>query len=254
MTMSSTPVKRVRNLRARVISPIPLAAGLGLISAGSAHAVAVANDDNLEAVITSGWQTVGNVLTNDAGTAPLTLLGVLPSPPGPGVASSLPDGTLRYNVQSCPAAGTVAEVHHQIRDGDPSTANGIAHVTFVAPAVDDAYATPVGIPVSFNVLSNDRPTGNVSPVASFTLPSNGSLTPVANGEFQYEPAANFVGTDTFSYTLNTGLNCPTNTAQVTVTVTPPAASISAVPTTSAGALGALASLLALSGMRRRRDD
>ena len=167
-------------------------------------------------------------------------------------------------------------------------ANGTAQITFVAPAVNDTYSTTQGTGISFDVETNDRLpiNGNVAPwlsLSAFTTPANGTLTHMSNGQFQYVPNPGFVGTDSFTYTLNTGLNCsnvsivtafmpafaadlnpsvpsPRDMVQdfngnpavglVTIQVAAPAVS---APANGVVGLGLLASLLTLLGLRARRE-
>ena len=73
--------------------------------------------------------------------------------------------------------------------------------------------------------------------ARVTGPSHGTLVLDANGSFKYTPAADYSGTDSFTYkaTATYGPGDPTidtNPATVTITVTP----VNDAPVASAGAL------------------
>ncbi|WP_264060738.1 Ig-like domain-containing protein [Mycolicibacterium psychrotolerans] len=94
----------------------------------------------------------------------------------------------------------------------------------VAPvAVSDSYTTLEDTPlivVAPGVLGNDTDTqGTTLTVASHTEPANGTLSIGADGSFSYTPAANWWGSDSFTYTASDG-TMTSNTATVTVTVTP----------------------------------
>jgi VCBS repeat-containing protein len=96
-------------------------------------------------------------------------------------------------------------------------------VNNVAPvAVDDAYSTNEDVALIVaapGVLTNDTDFDPAILTAVLvTGPSNGTLTLNANGSFTYTPAANFYGTDTFTYKANDGL-ADSNVATVTITVT-----------------------------------
>ena len=55
------------------------------------------------------------------------------------------------------------------------------------------------------VLANDTdPDGDPLTAVLVTGPSHGTLTLNANGSFTYTPAANFTGTDSFTYRASDG--------------------------------------------------
>jgi hypothetical protein len=97
----------------------------------------------------------------------------------------------------------------------------------IAPiARNDAYTTvedtAVAIPAGTGVLANDTlnalNAANVTVAFPATTTQGGTVTLAANtGAFTYTPAAGFVGTDSFVYTLSNGF--ATSTATVTITVT-----------------------------------
>jgi hypothetical protein len=73
--------------------------------------------------------------------------------------------------------------------------------------------------VAIAVLSNDSdPDRDTLTIASTTTPAHGTATITAN-VVNYKPAANYNGSDSFSYTINDGFG-GTATASVSVTVTP----------------------------------
>jgi VCBS repeat-containing protein len=80
-------------------------------------------------------------------------------------------------------------------------------------AFDDVAETPVGAAIAIDVLSNDFDfEGDAKIIESHGQGRNGTVT-VQDGKLVYTPNANFVGMDTFEYTVNGG-----DTAKVTVTV------------------------------------
>lgn len=82
-------------------------------------------------------------------------------------------------------------------------------------ALDDLAATRKNIAVMVPVLANDTDDGTPSPlsITSVTQPSAGASSIVGN-QVRYIPFANFLGDDTFTYTISDG----TNAASATVTI------------------------------------
>ena len=90
-------------------------------------------------------------------------------------------------------------------------------------ADDDAYSVnednTLNVPAP-GVLGGDTDVEN-DPLRRCLVagPSDGSLTPNADGSFTYTPDANFNGTDTFTYRADDGEDV-SNVATVTITVNP----------------------------------
>ncbi|MFH1842062.1 MAG: Ig-like domain-containing protein, partial [bacterium] len=94
----------------------------------------------------------------------------------------------------------------------------------VAPiAVDDVYEVDEDDTLMIagpGVLGNDSDEDeNALSAKLISGPSNGSLTLNADGAFNYTPAPNFNGTDSFTYVANDG-QADSNVAMVTLTVNP----------------------------------
>jgi len=89
-------------------------------------------------------------------------------------------------------------------------------------AANDAYTVAEDgtlVQAAPGVLANDTdPDGDTLTASVSVQPANGTLTLAANGGFTYVPNANFNGTDSFTYAASDGSS--TDTAQVTITVTP----------------------------------
>lgn len=123
-----------------------------------------------------------------------------------------------------PAENSAAEdvLPFTVRDGLGQSAAGTLTVrTVPGPiAVDDPSATTVaGAPVDVAVLDNDElPTAETAwqPIVSLD-PAHGTAVVAVDGRIRYTPAPDFVGTDTFEYTV-TGELDQSSTATVTVTV------------------------------------
>lgn len=89
-------------------------------------------------------------------------------------------------------------------------------------AVDDMYSTPVEtelqVDAANGVLANDVDPGGGTLTASLVSDvSNGTLTLESDGSFSYTPAAEFVGTDSFTYVAS-NVGASSNEATVEITV------------------------------------
>ncbi|MCB8967384.1 MAG: Ig-like domain-containing protein [Ardenticatenaceae bacterium] len=94
----------------------------------------------------------------------------------------------------------------------------IGEDTNAPTAVSDTITTTANSPVFIDVLANDLPGGNGAPtLQSVGQPMNGTAVISGTG-ILYTVNLNFVGLDTFTYTISDGLFVSTTT--VTVTVSP----------------------------------
>jgi Bacterial Ig domain/Fibronectin type III domain len=120
-------------------------------------------------------------------------------------------------------AGTDA-FSYTVSDGKGGTATAPASITIMPVndwpvATADAAATAEDTPVTIAVLANDTdPDGNPLTITAVTQGAHGTIA--TNGTaLTYTPAANFAGTDAFTYTVTDGQG-GTATATVSLTVTP----------------------------------
>ncbi|MEG3756288.1 Ig-like domain-containing protein, partial [Psychromonas arctica] len=100
-------------------------------------------------------------------------------------------------------------------DGEAATVEpGVTGVDDLTNTNEDSVVTTEDTSVIIDVLANDTDEdGEVSPVASVTDGTNGTVAINADGTVTYTPDADFNGSDTFTYTNEDG-----NTETVTVTV------------------------------------
>lgn len=174
--------------------------------------------------------TPAGVLANDtdpdAGQT-ATLTAELVDSPAHGTVTLNPNGTFTYT----PASSYTGADSFTYRARDTTSllsAVTTANITVitgpnVAPVANaDAYTatedTTLNVPAA-GVLANDTDAeGDAITAVVATQPSHGSLTLNANGSFVYQPAANFNGTDSFTYrAVDTRQSAP---AVVTITVNP----------------------------------
>ena len=131
---------------------------------------------------------------------------------------------LRYT----PADGYagVDSFSYTIQDPSGATATATVHVS-VSPAnrpplaVDDVFRTAQGLALDLDVLANDSDAdGEPFQITDHTTPGHGSVVLDAAGHFSYTPDADYVGSDTFSYTI-TDTEGAGATATVTINVQGP---------------------------------
>ncbi len=112
-----------------------------------------------------------------------------------------------------------AEAKYMILDSIITSTDGLG----VPVATDDAYETEVNI--SFTnaapgILSNDTGGDGALSAILVTLPVNGTLLSFsADGSFVYQPAADFTGTDTFTYEAVDAGGLTGNVATVSIEMT-----------------------------------
>ena len=168
----------------------------------------------------------GNVSTNDTPSPDCTNIWSVVTGPSHGTVSMNPDGTFTYT----PAANYNGTDQFTYKvcdcDGDCSTATVNITVNPVddAPiAVNDVTSTSEDTPVSGNAASNDTPSGDGgnlwSLVGTNGGAAHGTVSMNSTGGYTYTPAANYNGSDVFTYKLcDADGDC--STATVTVTINP----------------------------------
>ncbi|MBU4060520.1 MAG: tandem-95 repeat protein, partial [Alphaproteobacteria bacterium] len=159
--------------------------------------------------------------TNDSDPEGGALTIVSVTTPSSGSAIVTGGGT---GVTYTPAANFIGTATFSYTVRDPQNATATATVTVTvnnqAPvAVNDATSTNSNTAKAFNPRTNDSdPEGGALTIVSVTTPSSGSAVVTGGGTgVTYTPAANFIGTATFNYTVRDPQNA-TATATVTVTV------------------------------------
>ncbi|WP_344800224.1 tandem-95 repeat protein, partial [Litoribacillus peritrichatus] len=87
--------------------------------------------------------------------------------------------------------------------------------------VDDTVQTEEDTAISIAVLSNDSDVDGTLDVSTVTVvvgPTNGSVTAQSDGSFSYTPAADFNGSDSFTYTVKDDQDAVSSQATVSITV------------------------------------
>ena len=164
------------------------------------------------------------VLGNDIDVDGDTLSAVLVAGPGVGTLT-LAAGSFTYT----PPTGFSGPVSFTYQASDGALTSTTATVTITVAGVndppvaaDDSYSTNEDTPLTVaapGVLGNDTDAdGDPLTAQLVTAPTLGTLTLNPDGSFTYTPTANASGTDSFTYNASDGPS--SDTATVTITVTP----------------------------------
>jgi VCBS repeat-containing protein len=185
--------------------------------------------------------TVGapGVLGNDSDPDGNQLSAVLGSGPSHGTLALDADGSFTYT----PAANFNGSDSFSYRASDGTLTSNLATVTLTVSAVNDAptaaanaYSTGEDTNLTVaapGVLGNDSdPDGDSLHAVVESAPSHGTLALDADGSFTYTPAADFNGSDSFSYRASDG-TLTSNLATVTLTVS----AVNDAPTVTVAARG-----------------
>lgn len=187
-----------------------------------------ANTDRF--TVAAGQAPLVDVLANDsiipATGDPLTLVSVSTAPDKGGQAV-IENGKIRYTPNPAVVVFPYTETFEYVMNGGGTTsATATVEMVVVNRANTlnvraDAFSVPAGsVSNALNVLENDNilpGNGEDLEIVSVTAAANGTVAVSAGVALTYTPAAGFVGTDTFSYSVTDGLG-GTGTAQVTVKV------------------------------------
>lgn len=183
-------------------------------------AAPVARND--EAEIDEDGAAVVDVLANDLDPQGDLLTAEIVAQPAHGTATVL-DGKVTYT----PAASWHGTDTFTYRAGDGTSASEPATVTVIVrpvndtPVADDDAATGAEDTfTSIAVLDGDSDAdGNPLSVKDLAQPAHGTTAIAADGTITYVPAADWNGTDTFTYSVSDGVST-SSPATVTVTVRP----------------------------------
>jgi large repetitive protein len=165
------------------------------------------------------------VLGNDSDVDGDTLTAQLESNPSHGTVALHPDGSFSYTPTPDFTGPDVFQYH--AADGDATSASTTVTLTVVpnVPPVAgaDSYTIAEDLTLTVNaargLLANDSDAdGDTLTATLVTMTKHGKLTMNADGSFSYRAAANFNGSDSFSYRTFDG-KVYSDTVTVTFTVT-----------------------------------
>jgi hypothetical protein len=174
----------------------------------------------------AGQTSLLNVLANDTGNIDPTTVVIVSAPNHGGVATpNLSNGEISYTAVA--GFSGVETFTYTVSDhnGDVSAPATVSvTVTALLPnatpiANNDSTVVLANTAVNINVLANDVPatTFSVTSVV-FTQPADGSLLLNSDGSLTYTPNSNFIGSDSFTYTVADNNGNRSNSATVNVDV------------------------------------
>ncbi|HQU65314.1 MAG TPA: Ig-like domain-containing protein, partial [Flavobacteriaceae bacterium] len=192
--------------------------------------ITVANDDSYFAYVNEVVN--GNVLDNDFDPEGDNQTVDAASPisgPSNGTVTINPDGTFAYTPNT-DYIGPDEFVYSIFDDGSPvATSSATVHILIglegnTTEAIDDINDTFVNLPVSGNVLTNDVDAeGNTQTVTTTSVTTaQGVIVAISpTGAYTYTPPTDYVGEDTFQYTIvDDGNPQATDTATVYIEIFP----------------------------------
>jgi hypothetical protein len=187
----------------------------------------IANDDS--ATVDEGALVVINLSANDYADDILDLGSIsIVSGPNNGLVQVNGDGTVNYTHDG--SETSLDSFDYTIKDIVGATSNSARVDITVNPVNDapiannDSDSTVKNNPINLNVLANDTdPEGDTLTIMYTTPGINGSVVTDGN-TITYAPNPNFVGGDSFDYTIDDGYGV-TSFATVTITVVEPSITI-----------------------------
>ncbi len=152
-------------------------------------------------------------------------IGTVSVPPEQGTVVDNGDGTVTFT--PAPDYTGPATIEYTVVDGNGGEDMGGAIVNVFIEgvndgpdAVDDAVTTDEDTPVTIDALANDTDTeGDDLTITGASVPADQGSVEVVDNELVFTPAPDFNGEATITYAITDG-NGGTDTAEVTVTVTP----------------------------------
>jgi VCBS repeat-containing protein len=205
-----------------------LVEGTNVLAVEVHQANGTSSDLSMDIQLTAQRGPYAGVLFNDSDAEGSALTAALVTAPAGGSLTLNANGTFSYT--PAPGFTGTASFVYRANDGALNSANTTVTITVAsagnAPPVagNDAYSTSEDVPLNIaapGLLANDTdPENGALTAQQLTGPANGTLTLSSDGSFLYTPAANFNGSDSFTYRARDPLNANSAAATVSLTVNP----------------------------------
>ncbi len=186
----------------------------------------IANDDNAATELNTlvAIDILANDEDLDGGTLDPASVNVFLGPFNGSMSISASTGVVSYTPNNNFAGTDI--LRYTVDDNDGSTSNDAVvtiKVTVAPTAVDDNANTTEDSAVQISVTANDSDTDGTIDPATVEFPSgpaNGAVAADVSGIVTYTPAADYFGSDTFTYTVKDNDGLASNAATVNVTISP----------------------------------
>ncbi|MBL8821071.1 MAG: tandem-95 repeat protein [Planctomycetia bacterium] len=184
---------------------------------------------NDAANVDEGGNVVINLASNDSdpdGSLDLTTI-IITQQPAHGSIQVNNDGTVTYLHDG--SESTTDSFQYTIKDTEGNTSNAATVTVTIAPvnddpvAVNDEATVAEGGNIVINLAGNDTDAENQLDLTSIVIvdqPANGSIVVNNDGTVSYTHNGSETTSDSFTYTIKDADGATSNTATVTITVTP----------------------------------
>jgi PKD repeat protein len=159
-------------------------------------------------------------LTNQVSDPDGDWVSVLPSSATPNTVQVLRRSEKLLEVSNVPWTASSVEVIYQVSDQFGGTTLGkvVLNISNQPPtAADGAYTVPEDSALHINPWSLASDPEKAPLTFSFTQPSHGQIIVGAGQSYTYQPAANYNGEDSVTYTVSDGRDTATGTIRFTIT-------------------------------------
>jgi hypothetical protein len=198
-----------------------IASGTVTVTVSSVNAVPVANDDSV--TVAEDASVSGDLSANDSGLEDGGIVYAPGGPPAHGTAVVNSDGSFTYT--PAPDYNGGDSFGYSVSDVDGESSSATVSVTVTAMddlpvATADSGTLDEDTQLSGDLAANDS--GLVDGGIAYHLesgPANGSAQVASDGGFTYTPAADYNGTDSFTYAVSDA-DGDSATATVSLTINP----------------------------------
>ena len=193
---AGTPYSEIYNVQFQLVDAFPVANVETLSTTFSTNLIININTD----LLANDTHAQGQALTFQSFTQPANTNSSI---------TDNGDGTLTYTPDAALAGGDTDSFTYTVQDADGNTDTATVTINIVSGvppvAVDDAVNTQEDASVVFDPVANDTdadtPVGSLTVAAFDAVSANAGSVTASGNNLTYQPAADFNGVDTFTYTV-----------------------------------------------------